>query len=140
MSVSAWLLEAAPMPTRCWPPSYAIRERLFSVATRRFIREGRLIELEQIRGVATSLVAKTVAANAFEVAKTHPTISIVVSDSQAISARRRLLDDHRLLVEPACGAALAPAYDAIAEIKPYRKIVVIVCGGATVTGEQLQRY
>jgi L-serine/L-threonine ammonia-lyase len=104
------------------------------------IREDRLIELEQIRGVATSLGAKKVAKNAFEAAKTHPTKSIVVSDSQAISACRRLLDDHRLLVEPACGAALAPAYETLAEIKAYRKIVCIVCGGATVTGEQLQGY
>ncbi len=104
------------------------------------IREDRLIELERISGVATSLGAKKVAKNAFEAAKTHPTTSIVVSDSQAISACKRLLDDHRLLVEPACGAALTPAYDAIAEIKPYQKIVCIVCGGATVTGEQLQRY
>jgi L-serine/L-threonine ammonia-lyase len=104
------------------------------------MREGKLVELEAIRGVATSLGAKKVAQRAFELQAQHPTQSIVVTDSQAVSACARFLDDHRLLVEPACGAALAPVYENLPTIDPFSTIVCIVCGGATVTAEQLRSY
>lgn len=106
----------------------------------RSIMEGKLVELEAIRGVATSLGAKKVAARAFELQKEHPTKSVVVSDAQAVSACARFLDDHRLLVEPACGAALAPLYDNVSVLAPYRTIVCVVCGGSTMTAEQLGEY
>ena len=67
----------------------------------------------------------------------------MVSDADAISACRNFLHDHRMLVEPACGAALALAYSAKyreelkreAEGKP---VVVVVCGGSGVTAEILR--
>lgn len=104
------------------------------------MKEGKLVELEAIRGVATTLGAKKVAQRAFELQAQHPTQSVVVSDSQAVSACARFLDDHRLLVEPACGAALAPVYENLPAIEPFNTIVCIVCGGSTVTGEQLRSY
>jgi L-serine/L-threonine ammonia-lyase len=104
------------------------------------MKEGKLVELEGIRGVATSLGAKKVAQRAFELQAHHPTQSVVVSDSQAVSACTRFLDDHRLLVEPACGAALAPVYEKLPAIEPYNTIVCIVCGGSTVTADQLRSY
>ncbi len=102
------------------------------------IQANALVELDAIRGVATSLGAKRVALNAFEAQKYHPTKSVVVSDGQAVSSCLRFLDDHRVLVEPACGAALAPLYDNLPEISPFRTIVCVVCGGASVTAEQLR--
>lgn len=102
------------------------------------IQANDLVELDAIRGVATTLGAKKVALNAFEAQKYHPTKSVVVSDGQAVSSCLRFLDDHRVLVEPACGAALAPLYENLPQIKPYRTIVCVVCGGATVTAEQLR--
>jgi L-serine/L-threonine ammonia-lyase len=104
------------------------------------ITKGYLVELEAITGVATSLGAKRVASQAFELQKTHPTLSVVVSDSQAVSACAQFLDEHRLLVEPACGAALATLYDNRPPLAPFKTIVCIVCGGATVTAEQLREY
>ena len=82
------------------------------------MKEGKLVELEGICGVATSLGAKKVAQRAFELQAHHPTQSVVVSDSQAVSACTRFLDDHRLLVEPACGAALAPVYEKLPASSP----------------------
>jgi L-serine/L-threonine ammonia-lyase len=104
------------------------------------IEANELVELDAIRGVATTLGAKRVARNAFEAQRYHPTKSVVVSDAQAVSSCLRFLDDHRVLVEPACGAALAPLYENVPQIAPYRTIVCIVCGGASVTVEQLQAY
>jgi L-serine/L-threonine ammonia-lyase len=104
------------------------------------IKANGLVELDAIRGVATSLGAKKVAPNAFEAQKNHPTKSVVLSDAQAVSSCLRFLDDHRILVEPACGAALAPLYENLPQIKPYRTIVCVVCGGATVTADQLWAF
>jgi L-serine/L-threonine ammonia-lyase len=47
---------------------------------------------------------------------------------------------HRIVVEPACGAALATVYEHMAEIEPFQSIVVIVCGGATASVEQLNQW
>jgi len=104
------------------------------------IKAGKLIELGAIHGVATSLGAKKVAQRAFYLQAIHPTKSVVVSDAQAVSACVRFLDDHRLLVEPACGAALVPVYENLPDISSYQTIVCIVCGGSTVTAEQLRAY
>ncbi|MFN2270912.1 MAG: pyridoxal-phosphate dependent enzyme, partial [Anaerolineae bacterium] len=74
------------------------------------LEQGRLVTLDKITGVATSLGAKTVAREAFERARRHPVQSIVVTDAEAIDACLQFADEHRCLVEPACGASLALAY------------------------------
>lgn len=60
--------------------------------------------------MATSLGARQVCQRAFDLAQVHPVRSAVVTDAQALQACLRFIDDHRLHVEPACGAALALAY------------------------------
>lgn len=104
------------------------------------VKAGRRVELEAITSIAITLGAKQVSAKAFDITREHPVRSLVVSDAQAVSACVRLLDDHRLLVEPACGAALATLYESAPELAPYRQILVIVCGGAGVTSAQLQTW
>jgi L-serine/L-threonine ammonia-lyase len=104
------------------------------------IRSGELKSLDAITSIATTLGAKQVCRQAFELTRSHEVHSIVVSDEAAVNACRLFLDDHRLLVEPACGAALAPIYQQFNVIKPYANILVVVCGGASTTAEQLQHY
>ncbi|EHJ93290.1 L-serine dehydratase/L-threonine deaminase [Vreelandella boliviensis LC1] len=53
-------------------------------------------------------------------------------------ACERFLDDHCLLVEPACGAGLAAAYENAPELENFSNILVVVCGGATSTINQLR--
>lgn len=98
---------------------------------------GHVVELDQITSVATSLGAKAVCQQAFELCRTHPISSVVVPDRAAVRAARRFLDDHRLLTEAACGAALSLAYDRHAAIEAYASVLIIVCGGATTTAERL---
>lgn len=98
------------------------------------------IELPAISSMATSLGARKVAAHAFALAQQHPVRSIVVSDAEAVRACLRFMDDHRVVVEPACGASLAVAYDAAQSLGEYSKVLVIVCGGVTATVEQLQEW
>ncbi len=101
------------------------------------IKAGQRVELTQITSIATSLGARKVCAQAFEWSARHPIHAIVIPDRSAVSACMRFLADHRILVEPACGAALAAVYDKVPQIAGFKTILVIVCGGVTGTAEQL---
>jgi L-serine/L-threonine ammonia-lyase len=100
-------------------------------------KHGQRLSLESITSVATTLGAKQICQQAFELSLTHPVSSQVVTDAQAIAASVAFLDDHRVLVEPACGAALAPLYGNANCLQPYASLLVIVCGGSTTTLKQL---
>lgn len=100
---------------------------------------GELVTLPAITSIATSLGARRVAQAALDAASGQPVHSAVVSDAAAVAACLRFLDDQRVLVEPACGAALALAYDG-AILKNYKNILVIVCGGVTATVAQLRQW
>lgn len=106
----------------------------------RSIAAGSRIELPAITSLATSLGARQVCQQAFDWREKHPIRSIVISDHASVKACQRFLLDHQILVEPACGAALVPVYEGASELEHYRSILVIVCGGVTVTVEQLQAW
>jgi L-serine/L-threonine ammonia-lyase len=102
------------------------------------LQTGRRQALESITSIATSLGAKQVCEQAFTLARSHPVTSLVVSDADAVRACVRFMDDHRLVVEPACGAALSPAYQRVQALANVGDdLLVIVCGGATATAAQL---
>ncbi|MFL6657355.1 MAG: pyridoxal-phosphate dependent enzyme [Massilia sp.] len=98
------------------------------------------VTLPAITSIATSLGARTVAEQAFAWSSEHPVRSIVVSDQQAVDACLRFMDDQHVVVEPACGAALAVVYGAAPELVGYKNVLVIVCGGVTATVAQLQAW
>jgi L-serine/L-threonine ammonia-lyase len=104
------------------------------------VEAGRPIELAAITSIATSLGAKQVCQRAFDLTRTHDIQCALVSDRAALIACARFLDDHRILVEPACGAALALAYDNAAALGDYKKILMIVCGGATAGLDQQRKW
>ena len=101
---------------------------------------GRLVELPAITSIATSLGARRVCQRAFEITQSRPVDSVVVDDRAAVNACMRFLDDHRVLVEPACGAALAVAYAHADQLARFKRVLMIVCGGATATLAQLQAW
>ena len=105
------------------------------------IRAGTLITLDAIRSIAVTLGAKTVTPRALELARQHEIIPWLVTDRQALDASLRFADDHRVLVEPACGAALAAGYDNLPPLKGRKPpIVFIVCGGAGINRELLAKW
>lgn len=101
---------------------------------------GRPVELKEITSIATSLGAKRICDRAFEWSTQHPIRSAVVSDQAAVAACHRFLDDHRIVVEPACGAALAVVYESLPEVEEFDSVLVIVCGGVTASVEQLREW
>jgi L-serine/L-threonine ammonia-lyase len=86
------------------------------------------------------LGARQICTRAFELSQSGKVHSLLVSDQEAVSACSRFLDDHRLLVEPACGAALAVAYAGAPALTAYPKVLIIVCGGATATADNLRQW
>lgn len=103
------------------------------------VQAGEAVAIEHIDSIATSLGAKRVCQQAVDYLGVHPITSVRVSDQQALQACERLLLDHRLLVEPACGAALALASQPQV-LAPFTKVLMVVCGGATATLEQLRAW
>ena len=104
------------------------------------VEAGELVTLERIASVATSLGARRVALKALAWTHSHEIFPCRVSDAAAVRAVLRFADDHRLLVEPACGAALSVAYDRAAELAGRNAVLIVVCGGAGVTRELLTKW
>lgn len=106
----------------------------------RSIEAGQVITLDRIETVATTLGAKRIADEAFKWSKRHLIHPQLVSDAQAIRACLKFADDHRLLVEPACGASLALAYESFSVLKPFSSLLIIICGGSGVNRELMNQW
>ena len=122
------------------------------------LKMGKVAKLDAIKSIATSLGALSVHDKLFEMykSKQYTIASGVVSDREAVAACLRFADDHRLLVEPACGAGLASVYSStnfstnktgkknpLDEVVPKenrRPIVIIVCGGDIVSLALLEKW
>jgi L-serine/L-threonine ammonia-lyase len=111
-----------------------------SASFHRSVRAGHLVDLDNITTVATSLGARRVCDRAFRCSQTHDVRSVVVSDRAALTACERFLADHRLLVEPACGASLSLAYDHSPALAGLATVLFVVCGGATATIDQIREW
>ncbi len=89
-----------------------------------------LVRLEAITSVATSLGARQVCQRAFEWTQQHEVIATTVSDEEAIQACLEFADEHRMIVEPACGATLAAvAQRRVPALQSASDVLAIVCGG-----------
>ena len=110
------------------------------------IDEGKVATLPGISSVAKSLGAASPSPAVFEMCRDRQASGLVRSwratDEQAVEACMRFADDHRLLVEPACGAALAAVYSGACERLEGcdGPIVVEVCGGAIVDRKTMAGY
>jgi len=102
------------------------------------VAAGEIVELEGISSVATSLGARAVAPHALEICRDHRIIPYVVPDEAAVSACGRFLDDHRVLVEPACGVSLSAIYDNTPLLGDAGTVLVVVCGGIGISAAKLR--
>lgn len=104
------------------------------------IHAGKLVELPGITSIATSLGARQVSAHLMDLYRDYKLRNHVVSDADALSGCLDLLEAHRMLTEPACGASIAGLPHVEQHFPQARKVVVIVCGGIGVSVQQLQRW
>ncbi|MEQ1572217.1 MAG: pyridoxal-phosphate dependent enzyme, partial [Myxococcota bacterium] len=98
---------------------------------------GRPVTLDAITTLALTLGARTVCERSVALAQVHPISSWTCDDRAAVAGCGAFLDDHRVLVEPSCGAALAAVYGRAPAVLDAPSVLVVVCGGAAVTREQL---
>jgi L-serine/L-threonine ammonia-lyase len=94
---------------------------------------GAPVTIPAITSLATTLGARAVAAEAVAWSRRHEIVPWTVSDRAAVTACLRFADDHRVLVEPACGAGLSAIYDRAPALVGRGPALVIVCGGAGVS-------
>jgi L-serine/L-threonine ammonia-lyase len=104
------------------------------------LNSGKLTELDSITSIATSLGAKKISEAAYNWCFKHTVISHVVTDREALDACISFANDHRILVEPACGASLAAIYSKLDILRKKQNILVIVCGGAGVSIKQIEDW
>ncbi|VDL94731.1 unnamed protein product [Schistocephalus solidus] len=102
----------------------------------RSVAAGHPVVMPKCTSVATSLCAPSLSLRAWSMIQCHPVTAITCSDLEAVQAARRFLDDHGMLIEPACGAALSAVYSgAIAKLQQENviprpaNVCVILCGG-----------
>lgn len=110
------------------------------------VKAGRVVTLDDITSEAKCLGAKTVCQQAFDYSQCSELtiISELVTDQQALHAVQTFLDEERVLVEMACGAALAAVYSGLITrlqdeglLTLSGPLLVIVCGGSSINMEQL---
>jgi L-serine/L-threonine ammonia-lyase len=113
------------------------------------LASGKVVTLAGIDSVATSLGATSPTPAALERSQLHVggVASAICTDKEAVQACLQLAQDHRLLVEPACGAALAIAYSPrlrdlyLKTLPPGDGAIVLqVCGGSGVSIDLLQGW
>lgn len=112
------------------------------------VKAGHLVTLPAITSIAKCLGALTVAAEAFRIYQKRPIISELVTDKQSVEAISSFLDDHHILVEPACAAAISAIYSGTVKrlqsegkLPAHLKtIVLIICGGVSINLEMLNGW
>jgi L-serine/L-threonine ammonia-lyase len=93
------------------------------------LEAGKPVRIPAINSIAKSLGANQVSDTAFNWSQKHDIRSLVVSDDEALESCRHFADDFRVLVEPACGAALSGMYFHQEVLGDAENILVVVCGG-----------
>lgn len=109
------------------------------------LKAGERITLPKITSLATSLGAVRVGGRAFEMGQRENVSNTVISDALAAMGCWRFEDDHRMLVELACGASVCLAYngglkDMVPGLNPQSKVVIVVCGGVNISGDMMAEY
>ena len=104
------------------------------------LKQGKLASINKVETIATSLGTKVITPALWEWTKKHRIIDETVSDGDAVEACVKFADDHKVLVEPACGAALAPLYKNAPAFKEFSSVLAIVCGGVGVGLKQLHDW
>ncbi|XP_018416079.1 PREDICTED: serine dehydratase-like [Nanorana parkeri] len=112
------------------------------------LEAGKPVTLPDITSIAKCLGAKTVCDRALECARKYKVISVAVDDVEAVRAIEMFVDDERMLVEAACGAALAAVYSGhIQQLQQEGKLeqlqgplIMIVCGGSSISLSELKNF
>jgi len=134
--VRPWPVPAQPPPATS--PRGVWRPQVLSVACETeganalalSIAAGKQVHLESITSLAKSLGSPYPIQQLLDHCLEHPSrvAPWVCSDAQAVAACLAFAEHHRVLVEPACGAALAAVYNRHAQAPPLRATIPTTFG------------
>ncbi|KAJ2082180.1 catabolic L-serine/threonine dehydratase [Coemansia sp. RSA 988] len=93
--------------------------------------------------VATCLLSGSICPSALRLARAHAVVPLSVTEAMSVEACRRFLDDHHLLVEIGCAAALSVVakglvHQIVPALGPESHVVVVVTGGANISLDRLE--
>lgn len=141
--------ESGKEPSSAKPVQVLAVETLGADSLAFALRQRELRGLPAITSLATSLGALCVAPQTLKNAQSPPSgvevTSVVGTDAEAARGVIRLADEHRLQVELACGISVEVAVaerlkEAVKDLTPSTRVVVVVCGGSGVTAEMIAEY
>ena len=93
------------------------------------VNAGRIEELPAITSIADSLGARKTEPRQFDIISKHVDELIVVDDNEAIASLLELLNEEKLLVEPATSCSLAALTSGRIKTNLGKQLAVIMCGG-----------
>jgi threonine dehydratase len=102
-------------------------------------KAGKIVELAAITSIAETLGARKTGKTQFDIVTQHAADVVTVSDESAIRALLRLVQQEKLLAEPAASCSLAALLEGRIPVKPGENVVVVLCG-ANVTLEQTHAW
>ncbi|CAH8298197.1 unnamed protein product [Schistosoma turkestanicum] len=110
----------------------------------RSLKSGQLAVIPRSSTIATSLSAPVLAQRAWNLSQCHSISAVTCTDGEAVDGVKRFLDDHGMLVDPACGAALSTIYSGYlsrlqleGRLPRPSNVLLIVGGGRNVSFRQL---
>ena len=110
------------------------------------VKADKLIHLETVKTIASSLGSPYLSSKSFENYKLHATHLGLIDDLDAVQGSIDLYDKFNYLVEPACGASVATIFrkqellKKFGELKPDDIVIIIVCGGAGINEDLIEQY
>ena len=128
-----------------WSTQVIVVETYGAESLAKAVSQKELVTLPEISSVAKSLGAPIVAQKALDYALQDNVTNIVIEDAEACASGWRFADDERILIEPACGAAVSLAYDErlpkyLKGFGPESKVVLVVCGGVRISLKMMDAY
>jgi threonine dehydratase len=93
------------------------------------LKAGKLITLPAITSVAESLGAKQVTEKTFNIIQKNVDDVFTVTDEQAIRELKLILQEEKLLVEPAASCSLSTVVEQKIPNSKGKKIAIVLCGG-----------
>lgn len=110
------------------------------------VEAGKLVKLDKIVTLATSLGAPLISQKSLDNYHSHKTFVEVLSDLDAAKGTIDFHDKFGHTVEPACGVTLSAVFDhsellqKFAPLEPEDIVILIVCGGWGVSPATLEEY
>ena len=102
-------------------------------------KAGKIVELPAITSIAETLGARKTGKTQFEIVSKYVADLVTVSDNAAIRALIAVLQEEKLLTEPATSCSVAALLEGKIPVKPGENVVVVLCG-ANVAHEKVHEW